>query len=196
MCEEDSAGRCSDCSARAAGTVFIPVHSGYRKRNGRDGVGDSGSCRKSLCIPDAGRVGIYAIDFGICCTKQWCRNASTLIMGTLALVGGSWLASIFSKEAQVIAAAHKYLKAYAIDCLLAAILFCFIGYFNGCGKTVFVMIQGVVGAFCVRIPEVYFMSRLDDAGLFQIGLATPLSSAVQIFLCLAAFQIYEKRYRQ
>lgn len=105
------------------------------------------------------------------------------------MVGGSWLASIFSKEAQVIAAAHKYLKAYAIDCLLTAILFCFIGYFNGCGKTVFVLIQGVVGAFCVRIPAVYFMSRLDDAGLSQIGLATPLSSAVQIFLCLAAFQI-------
>lgn len=122
--------------------------------------------------------------------------AAGLIMGTLALVGGSWLASIFSKEAQVIAAAHEYLKAYAIDCLLTAILFCFIGYFNGCGKTVFVMIQGVVGAFCVRIPAVYFMSRLDDAGLFQIGLATPLSSAVQILLCLAAFQIYEKQYRQ
>lgn len=79
-------------------------------------------------------------------------------MGTLALFFGDSLSAFFSKETDVILASHSYLKAYAIDCLLTAILFCFIGYFNGCEKTVFVMIQGVVGAFLVRIPVVYFMS--------------------------------------
>ena len=44
--------------------------------------------------------------------------------------------------------AHDYLKAYSIDCLLTAVLFCFVGYFNGCGKTIFVIIQGIIGAFC------------------------------------------------
>lgn len=94
---------------------------------------------------------------------------------------------------QAITAAHSYLKAYAIDCLLTSVLFCFIGYFNGCKHTIFVMIQGVAGAFFVRIPVVYLMSRMDEATLFLIGLGTPVSSAVQIILCLAALLYFRKK---
>lgn len=47
------------------------------------------------------------------------------IMGTAAFFAGDLLAAIFSGENRVIAYAHDYLKAYAIDCLLTAILFCF-----------------------------------------------------------------------
>lgn len=112
------------------------------------------------------------------------------IMGTLSFFGGSVLAGIFSSEPQVIAYAHEYLKAYGIDCLLTAILFCFVGYFNGCGKTLFVMAQGVVGAFCVRIPAVFLMSRMEGATLFHIGLGTPISSVAQILLCIAAYRMY------
>lgn len=113
-------------------------------------------------------------------------------MGILSFFGGSLLSSIFSSEAQVIAYAHDYLKAYSIDCLLTAVLFCFVGYFNGCGKTVFVMIQGIIGAFCVRIPAVFLMSRLPDTSLFYIGLGTPISSVVQIILCIAAYRSMKK----
>lgn len=119
--------------------------------------------------------------------------AAGAAMGALAFFWGSGLAAIFSKEPLVIAAAHSYLKAYAIDCLLTAILFCFLGYFNGCGRTLFVMIQGIVGAFCVRIPAVCLISSLGDATLFHIGLATPLSSVVQIILCLIAYRRYRSR---
>ena len=115
--------------------------------------------------------------------------AAGAVMGALAFWGGSVLSSIFSSEPLVIANAHAYLKAYAIDCLLTAVLFCFVGYFNGCGKTAFVMIQGVVGAFCVRIPVVYLVSRLEHITLFHIGLATPISSIAQIILCVIAFQV-------
>lgn len=115
-----------------------------------------------------------------------------LVMGILSFYGGAALASLFSGEAQVIAYAHQYLKAYSIDCLLTAVLFCFIGYFNGCGKTVFVMLQGVIGAFCVRIPAVFLMSRIDGATLFQIGLGTPISSVAQIVLCVIAYRIYQR----
>ena len=117
------------------------------------------------------------------------------VMGTLSFFGGSALASLFSGERQVIAYAHQYLKAYSIDCLLTAVLFCFIGYFNGCGKTVFVMLQGVVGAFCVRIPAVFLMCRMDGATLFQIGLCTPISSVAQIILCVAAYRIYQRKQK-
>ena len=100
---------------------------------------------------------------------------------------GERVASLFSGDSQVIACAHDYLKAYAIDCLLTAVLFCFVGYFNGFGKTIFVMVQGVIGAFFVRIPVVFLIQRLEGATLFHIGLATPLSSLVQIALCLLLF---------
>lgn len=58
------------------------------------------------------------------------------------------------------------------------------GYFNGCGHTFFVMVQGIVGAVLIRIPAVYVLSRLFPADLFRIGLATPMATTVQILLCL------------
>lgn len=71
--------------------------------------------------------------------------------------------------------------------------FCFRGYFNGCGKTVFVMIQGIIGAFGVRIPISYMVSRMANATLFHIGLATPASSLVQTALCVGYFLLQNQR---
>ena len=116
-----------------------------------------------------------------------------LTLGLIAFFWGDRLAAIFSNESEVIRQAHLYLKAYAIDCLQTAVLFCFVGYFNGCERTLFVMVQGIVGAFGVRIPFVYLMSRIPGATLFQIGLGTPASSFVQIILCLLAYRHYEKK---
>lgn len=96
---------------------------------------------------------------------------------------GNILAGIFTKDSDVISAAADYLRAYAIDCLLVSFLFCFIGYFNGCGKTTFVMIQGIAGAFCVRIPVSYVLSHILPISLFRVGLATPASTLLQITLC-------------
>ena len=84
------------------------------------------------------------------------------------------------------------MKAYGIDCLLTAIMFCMVGYFTGCGKTTFVMIQGIVGAFFIRIPVSYIMSKSLPVSLFKVGLATPASTLVQIVLCIIYFMIYAK----
>ena len=45
------------------------------------------------------------------------------IMGCIAFFAGNLLSAIFSSEGEVIAYAHDYLKAYAIDCLLTAVSF-------------------------------------------------------------------------
>ena len=119
--------------------------------------------------------------------------AAGVVMGYLSFFHGDMLASIFSKDSAVIEAAHSYLKAYAIDCLLTPFLFCFTGYYNGREKTMFVMAQGIIGAFLVRIPVVYLISRIPGASLFQIGLGTPASSLVQITLCFIMFFQLEKR---
>ncbi|MBR4878496.1 MAG: MATE family efflux transporter, partial [Clostridia bacterium] len=100
-----------------------------------------------------------------------------------AFFHGDILSAIFSGEAEVIAYSAEYLKSYAIDCLFVCFLFCATGYFNGCGKTKFVMIQGIIGAFAVRIPVSYLMSKLEPVSVFNVGLATPCSTVVQIILC-------------
>lgn len=116
-----------------------------------------------------------------------------VIMCFVTFLHGDLLSSVFSKDPDVITASHSYLKAYAIDCLLTPFLFCFTGYFNGCEQTFFVMLQGIIGAFCVRIPVAWMISRMAGATLFQIGLGTPASSLVQIILCVGMFLYLEKR---
>ncbi len=116
-----------------------------------------------------------------------------VFMAYLAFFQGQVLARIFTTDAAVVSAAADYLKAYGFDCLLVSFLFCFIGYFNGSSKTRFVMLQGLVGAFFVRIPVSYFMSKQLNVTLFEIGLATPVSTVMQILLCVLFFRYARKR---
>lgn len=109
------------------------------------------------------------------------------VMAYFSFFHGNLLAGLFARTTGVILAAADYLRAYALDCLLTSFLFCFIGYFNGCGCTAFVMIQGIAGAFGVRLPVSWLMSRRADTSLFHIGLATPASTLIQIILCFGYF---------
>ena len=68
------------------------------------------------------------------------------------------------------------------------------GYFNGCGKTLFVMTQGIIGAFLVRIPFSYLMSKTAGVTLFRVGLATPASTVVQIILCVIYFALLNNEF--
>lgn len=116
-----------------------------------------------------------------------------VVLGYFSFFHGDLMAALFAKETDVIAVAAEYLKAYAIDCIFVSFLFCFIGYFNGCGSTTFVMIQGIAGAFGVRIPVSLLMSRRVPLSLFGIGLATPCSTLVQITLCGIWFFVQKKK---
>lgn len=115
-----------------------------------------------------------------------------VVISYFSFFHGSILCRIFSKDPLVVEAGFQYLKAYAIDTLLTSFIFCFFGYFNGCGHTTFVMIQGLIGAFGVRIPVSILMSQLKPTSLFKVGLATPASSFVQLILCMVFFVIVGK----
>ena len=119
--------------------------------------------------------------------------AAGLLMGWAAFFHGDVLAGLFAEDGAVIAAAWEYLKAYAIDCLLTSFLFCFVGYFNGHGQTVFVMVQGFVGALGVRLPVAFLMSRVSPGSLFHLGLSTPASTVVQILLCGGYFLYFGRK---
>lgn len=123
-----------------------------------------------------------------------------MLMCLISFFYGNILCSVFSKDAAVIAAGAEYLKAYAIDCILTSIFFCMNGYFNGCGETKFVMAQSIIGAFGVRVPVSYLMSKVVPVSLFKIGLATPASSLLQVILCILYMYFVairkEKRYME
>ena len=105
---------------------------------------------------------------------------------------GDKLAGIFCSIDSTVKDAWDYLKAYAIDCLQTCFLFCFIGYFNGIEKTKFVMLQGLCGAFLVRIPFALVMQHYTSS-LFLIGLAIPCSTLLQIAMCFAVYVHANKR---
>lgn len=122
-----------------------------------------------------------------------CSFVVGIVMFYVSFFHGDIMSSLFSNEIDVILASAQYLKSYAIDCILVSVLFCSIGYFNGRGKTLFVMIQGIVGAFFVRIPVSFIMSQIKPVSLFMVGLATPCSTFVQIILCLTYFYIIKRK---
>lgn len=121
--------------------------------------------------------------------------AVSVVMFYATFFHGDLLSSLFAKDAAVIAASAEYLKGYAIDTLLTSFLFCFIGYFNGTGNTMFVMSQGIVGAFCIRLPVSWIISKQAWSTIFRISLATPASSLVQIIMCgvFFAYQIKKQK---
>ncbi|WP_300765501.1 MATE family efflux transporter [uncultured Oscillibacter sp.] len=135
----------------------------------------------------AKRAMLYGMGSSLCCG---------VVLAWLSFFHGGLLAGLFARDGEVIGAAADYLRAYAIDTLLTSLLFCFMGYFNGRGNTAFLMVQGIVGAFLVRIPVSLYMSRLEPVSLFRVGLATPCSTAVQIVLFLGCYAVTAVRDRR
>lgn len=119
-----------------------------------------------------------------------------VVMAYFTFFHGNLISGIFSKDIAVINASWDYMKAYAIDVLLTSFMFSMTGFFNGCGKTTFVMFQGIFGAFCIRIPLSYIISKAAPASLFYIGLATPSSTFVQVIFCLVYFIIVSKEFKK
>lgn len=107
----------------------------------------------------------------------------------LVMLKGDVLAGIFSTDAEVVQKGFEYLKGFAPETILTAILFSMLGYFNGNNKTVFVMIQGLVQTLLVRLPMSYLMSIQPNASLTKIGLAAPVSTLVGVLLN-TAFYLY------
>lgn len=117
------------------------------------------------------------------------------VVFVLVLFKGDVLCSAFSTDAAVIQNGFAYLKGFAPETLVTAILFSMVGYFNGNNKTVWVMTQGLIQTLLVRLPLAYFMSIQPNASLTKIGLAAPVATTVGIFLNVGFF-IYLNRAEQ
>lgn len=118
-----------------------------------------------------------------------------IVMFCIGFFGGAQMSSLFTKDGGVIVQSADYLRGFSADCILTCILFSSIGYFNGCGKSIPVMIQGITSAFCIRIPVSVIMSRLPGTSLVLVGLATPITTVYGIFFFLVCFARLRRRER-
>ena len=111
------------------------------------------------------------------------------VVFVLVMLKGDLLTGLFTTDAAVVQRGYEYLKGFALETIVTAVLFSMIGYFNGNNKTVWVMTQGLIQTLLVRLPFAYFMSIQPDASLTMIGLAAPVSTMVGIMLNIC-FYIY------
>ena len=120
-----------------------------------------------------------------------------LSIGLLVCLGtiffGDTVSALFSNDRAVIAQSWDYLRGFSLEAILTAILFSFMGYYNGHGQTLWVMLQGIAQTFLVRLPFAYIMSIQPDASLFYIGLAAPSATLFGIILNLVFYRHFRKK---
>ena len=109
------------------------------------------------------------------------------VVFALVMLKGDVLAGCFTTDAAVIQKGFAYLRGFAPETLVTAVLFSMVGYFNGNNKTVWVMTQGLIQTLLVRLPFAYIMSIQPNASLTMIGLAAPVSTTVGIILNVGFF---------
>lgn len=102
------------------------------------------------------------------------------------------LTAIFSSDPDVIASAALFLRSYSLDCVVVSFVFNLNSYFSGCGRSMVTMAHNVAATFLVRVPMSYFISRMEDATLYHIGLAAPAASVFSVIVCIIYF-IYLKK---
>lgn len=118
------------------------------------------------------------------------------VIGVFVFMGlvffGDKMASVFTTDTSVIAEAYSYMKGFSSEVILTAVLFSFMGYYNGHARTFWVMLQGLAQTFIVRLPVAYAMTVLPDPSLFKIALAGPSATLFGIVLNVIYYFYYKK----
>ena len=116
-----------------------------------------------------------------------------IVMFALVLRKGDVLAGLFSTDAEVVRRGFEYLRGFAPETIVTAVLFSMVGYFNGSNQTLWVMIQGLIQTLLVRLPLAYYMSIQPNASLTKIGMSAPVATVVGIVLNIGCFLYLNRR---
>ena len=111
----------------------------------------------------------------------------------LVMLKGDVLAGIFSPDTEVVRRGFEYLRGFAPETIVTAVLFSMVGYFNGSNQTLWVMIQGLIQTLLVRLPLAYYMSIQPNASLTKIGMSAPVATVVGIVLNIGFFLYLNRR---
>ncbi len=106
---------------------------------------------------------------------------------------GAEMTSLFADDPAVIETTAQYLKGCSFEYLIITLAFCMLGYFNGIGKTTFVMFQGLLSSFLVRIPLSYMLSRMPGTSMALISIAVPISALTELVLSIIYFIYLRKK---
>lgn len=118
-----------------------------------------------------------------------------VFIGVFSFFKGDILARPFTDDGDYILKAAEYLKGFAPEAVVTCVLFSFIGYFNGHGQTLWVMLQGIAQSFLIRLPMSYFMSVRENANLTDIGFAAPAATVFGIVINLIFYYIYTRKMK-
>ncbi len=116
-----------------------------------------------------------------------------IVMFALVLLKGDVLAGLFSTDTEVVRRGFEYLRGFAPETIVTAVLFSMVGYFNGSNQTLWVMIQGLIQTLLVRLPLAYYMSIQPNASLTKIGMSAPVATVVGIALNIGCFLYLNRR---
>ena len=114
----------------------------------------------------------------------------------IVMFKGDILTGIFTTDVGVVEKGYDYLRGFALESIVTAVLFSMIGYFNGHDKTLWVMIQGLAQTLLVRLPLAYYMSIQPDASLTKIGFAAPTATIFGIILNVIFFIWMNRKEKQ
>lgn len=121
----------------------------------------------------------------------------TVVWGIICVVYNQFLpqtlVGLFTKDNAVVMAGCDYLRAYAFDCLFAAIHFCFSGYFCGSQKSGISFLHNIISIIAVRIPGAYFASLWFPDTLYPMGLAAPIGSLLSALICIGFYLYYNHK---
>lgn len=120
-----------------------------------------------------------------------------VVIGMVVFIGvwrfGDVLTAVFTPDPAVIRKGAEYLRGFAPEAIVTAVLFSMVGFFNGYEKTVWVMMQGLIQTLLVRLPLAYFMSIQPEASLTGIGLAAPVATCFGIILNVIYYLIFSRK---
>ncbi len=126
----------------------------------------------------------------------WAGTAIAVGIGAIFAIAFQFISgpviSLFTRDEIVVTFGTQYLRSYVTDCVLAAIHFCFSGYFTAMGKSIISFIHNSISIILIRIPGAYLASKLWPETLFPMGLAAPMGSLLSAFICAGAY-LYLRR---
>ena len=121
---------------------------------------------------------------------------SSIVVGLIVFVlfeyFSPYVSQIFTSDKEIIKVSSEFLKATALECLILSMTYCFLGYLNGTKHTPFVMLQGAVGIFCVKLPYAYYAVFLTTPRVYNVALSLEFAGMAQLFLCICYFLIISK----
>ena len=119
-----------------------------------------------------------------------------VFVSALSFFRGDIPSALFTGNQAFIAKSSEYLKGFAPEAILTCLVFSYIGYFNGHGKTIPVMVQGISASFLVRVPLSYLFSIQKGATLTTIGYAVPLASVYGIIFFTICYLVFLRKMKK